>query len=182
MFRVRLAALVLAAATVITVLTVGLCQSGREGRQRAAPEVRCSAKALFEKASREYHIPSAQAHGRKRKELEDQAASLYYEIMRNHSDQPYWAAQALRSLANIRAAQTNLTEATRLYAEVGERFPRQEFEVLMSWKSGADLLWEAGRTDEAKKFYAKLVRRFDNADAPAVVQSVLRGSKARLGG
>jgi len=141
-----------------------------------------AAKALFEKASRDYHIPSAQARGIERSQLEEQAATIYGEIAARYADQPMWASQALRSLANIRSAQTNITEAVKLYAQVGEKFPKQDFEVLMAWKSAGDLLSDSGRTGEAKVYYEKIIARFDKPDALPIVQSVVRGCKARLAG
>jgi len=141
-----------------------------------------AAKTLFEKASRDFHIPSAQARGLERTKLEDQALVAYTDLVRAYSDQPIWAAQALRSLGNIHAARTNLTEAVRAYAEVAEKFPRQDFEVLMAWKSAGDLLSDAGKSAKGKAYYEKLVARFDKPDALPIVQSVVRGAKARLKG
>jgi len=141
-----------------------------------------AAKALFEKASREFHLPSAQTRGVERTKLEDQALAAYTALVRDYSDQPIWAAQALRSLGNIRAARTNLTEAVDAYAGVAEKFPRQDFEVLMAWKSAGDLLSDAGRSAEATVYYEKLLARFDKPDALPIVQSVVRGAKARLKG
>jgi tetratricopeptide (TPR) repeat protein len=150
--------------------------------KQTAEQRYASAKALFEKASREYHIPSAQARGAERCQLEQQAATLYAEIVGQYGDQPVWASQALRSLANIRASQTNITEAVKLYAQLGNRFPAQDFEVLMAWKSAGDLLSDAGRQVEAKTFYQRIVARFDKPDALPVVESVVRGCKSRLNG
>ena len=41
-------------------------------------------------------------------------------------------------------------------------------------------LWEAGRQDEARSFYSRIVQRFDRPDAPPIVKSAVRGAKARL--
>lgn len=141
-----------------------------------------AAKALFEKASREFHIPSAQARGAERAQLEDRAIAVYANLARQYSDQPIWAAQALRSLGNLHAARTNLTEAVRAYSQVAEKFPAQDFEVLMAWKSAGDLLSDARKSAEGKIYYAKLLARFDKPDALPIVQSVVRGAKSRLKG
>ena len=141
-----------------------------------------AAKALFERASREYHIPSAQARGSERAKLENQALAAYADVARAYSDQPIWAAQALRSLGNIHATRTNLTEAVHAYTEVAEKFPQQDFEVLMAWKSAGDLLSDSDRPTEAKVHYEKLLARFDKPDALPIVQSVVRGARARLKG
>jgi tetratricopeptide (TPR) repeat protein len=141
-----------------------------------------AAKALFERASREFHIPSSQARGYERTKLEDQALASYADLVHGYSDQPIWAAQALRSLGNIHATRTNLTEAVRAYAQVAEKFPQQDFEVLMAWKSAGDLLSDLGKSHEGKVYYEKLLARFDKPDALPIVQSVVRGAKARLKG
>jgi tetratricopeptide (TPR) repeat protein len=153
-----------------------------EKPKQTAEQRYAAAKALFEKASRDYHIPSAQARGDERQQLEEQAATIYTEIAARYADQPMWASQALRSLANIRSAQTNITEAVKLYAQVGEKFPKQDFEVLMAWKSAGDLLSDSARPVEAKVYYEKIIGRFDKPDALPIVQSVVRGCKARLNG
>jgi tetratricopeptide (TPR) repeat protein len=139
-----------------------------------------AAKALFEQATKQFHIPSAEAKGAEQLKLQNQAAAAYQALLQQYPDQDYWAAQALRSLANIRAAQTNLDAAVKLYAAVEQKYPTQEWEVLMAWKSAADLLWDAGRREEASACYQKLVNRFDRPDAAPVVKTVVRGSKSRL--
>ena len=88
----------------------------------------------------------------------------------------------MRNLGNIRAAQTNVNEAVKLYADVEKKYPQQEWEVLMSWKSAADLLWDAGRHDEARVFYQKIVKRFDVPNASQVTKMAVRGSRSRLAG
>ena len=139
-----------------------------------------AAKALYEQATKEYHLPSAEAKGAAQRRLQDQAAAAYEELLKKYPEQTNWCVQAIYSLGNIRAAQTNLDAATRLYAEVDTRYPHADWEVLMAWKSAGDLLWDAGRKQEAKGFYQKIVERFDNTNASAVVKTVVRGSKTHL--
>jgi hypothetical protein len=141
-----------------------------------------AAKALFEKASREFHIPSAEARGAVRVTLEEQAAAIYQRVAGEYPDQPGWAAQALRSLANIRASQTNVNGAVKLYSEVAQKFPRQDFEVLMAWKSAGDLLSDFGKPADARLFYERLITRFDRTNALPIVESVVRGAKMRMTG
>lgn len=154
------------------------CSSGKQTPEQRAE----AAKALFERATKEFHNPSAEAKGAERLKLQEQAAAAYQELLKEYADQPYWAAQAMRSLGNIRAAQTNVNAAVKLYAEVERKFPQQEWEVCMALKSAADLLWEQGRQPEARPFYEKIVARFDKPDVPQVVKSVVRGSQSRLAG
>jgi tetratricopeptide (TPR) repeat protein len=151
--------------------------------KREIPEQRAaSAQALFDRATREFHVPSAAATGAEKLKLQEQAVAAYQELLKQHADLPRWAAPALRSLGNIRAAQTNLDEAVKLYAAVAQRYPEQEWEVCMALKSAADLLWETGRRDEARPFYEKIVARFDRPDAAPVVRTVVKGSQAKLAG
>ncbi len=158
-------------------LLVG-CSSARQTPQQRAD----AAKALFDHATKYYHIPSAEAQGAEKTKLQEQAVAAYEQLVKKYPDQAYWAAQALRSLGNIRAAQTNLNEAVKLYASVEKKYPQQEWDVLMALKSAADLLWDAGPREEAKRYYQKIVSRYDQPEAPAVVKTVVRGSKTKLAG
>jgi TolA-binding protein len=159
----------------VALLFVG-CNSHRE-----TPEQRAAfAKALFERATKEFHVPSAATTGADQKNLQDQAASLYSELLDKYPDQAAPAAQALRSLGNLRAAQTNLDLAVKCYLDVEKRYPAQDWEVLMSLKSAGDLLWDAGRQAEARPIYERLVARFDKPAAPQVVQTAVRGARTRL--
>ena len=139
-----------------------------------------SAHALFDQATREFHTPSADANGAERARLLAGAAERYERLLKEFPGERSLGAQALRGLGSIRASQGNTNEAVKLYAAVGEKFPEQEWEVVQAWKAAGDLLWDANRRDEAKKFYAQLVERFGKDGAPQVIQTVVRGSKARL--
>src|SRR5438552_15917632 len=124
------------------------CAAPRQDRNAGA-------KALFEQTVKQYHLPSADAQGPARQRLLDQAAGGYERLLKTYRDQPYWCAQALRSLGNVRAEQGRLDDAVRLFTRVGERYPNEDWEVLQAWKSASDLLWEAHRHAEAKVFYAE---------------------------
>jgi len=138
------------------------------------------AKSLFEFTAHEYHFPSAFATGTERDRLLAEAATGYERLLRKYPDQDDWCAKALRSLGNIRAEQGQLDVAVKLYASVAEKHPRQNWEVLQAWKTVADLLWDAGRTDEAKKFYQRIITRFDKPDVADVVKSVVRAARWHL--
>jgi TolA-binding protein len=138
-----------------------------------------AAKALFDQTVKQYHLPPAEARGTRRQELLAQAAAGYERLLKTFRDQPYWCAQALRSLANVRAEQGRHDEAVKLYWRVGEQYPQQDWEVLQAWKSAGDLLWDAGRKDEARQFYRQIVARFNQPDASAVVQTVVRAARGR---
>lgn len=162
----------------LALLLVGLtgCAHHRESSLQRSE----AARALFERTTKEFHLPSAEAQGAVRLQLQEEAAAGYRELIKEYPDQRQWAAQALRSLGNIRAAQTNLNQAVKYYQAVGQRYPDQAWEVLMAWKSAADLLWDASRQPEAASFYKKIVARFDVPEAPQVIQTVVHGSKRRL--
>lgn len=139
-----------------------------------------SAQEQFDQINREVHQPAAAARGAERVRLQNEAAARFAELVQRHPTQSNICAQALLSIGHIRAAQTNVDAAVRDLAAVGERYPTREWEVLQAWKSAADLLWETGRTNEARRFYSNVVARFDVTNTPAIYQAVVRGSKARL--
>lgn len=167
--------LVLGLAVFILAGTVGC------GSKVGTPDQRfAEAKALFESTAKTYHLPSAEARGPEQQRLLSSAASGYEAVVRQYSDQPFWCAQSLRSLANVRASQGQLDEAIKLYARVGDRYPAEEWEVLQAWKSAGDLLYEANRKSEASTFYQRIIQRFDVASSPAIVKATVRGAKRRL--
>jgi tetratricopeptide (TPR) repeat protein len=163
-----------------SLLLVVCLASGCSGRKQTPEQRQAAAQALFEQATKEFHNPSAVAQGAERERLLNQAAQNYQLIVRRYPEQSNWCAQALRSLGNIRAAQTNLDVAVKHYDAVAGKYPDQEWEVIQAWKSAADLLWEAKRREEAKKYYQKVVQRFDGTNQPAIVRLVVKGSKTRL--
>lgn len=150
-------------------------QKAARQQQRSA-----AAKQLFDQTTKQSHLPSAEAKSASREKLLAQAATGYEQLLRQYRDQPFWCAQALRSLANVRAEQGRLDAAVNLYTQVGARYPHDGWEVLQAWKSAGDQLWDAGRQAEAKKFYQQIVTRFDQPDAPAVMKTIVKGSKSRL--
>src|SRR4051812_32591016 len=75
-----------------------------------------SAKELFEHTAKTFHIPSAEAAGPEKERLQNRAAEGYEQVLKQYGNQDYWAAQALRSLGNIRALQGKLDEAVKNYA------------------------------------------------------------------
>ena len=139
-----------------------------------------AAKSLFDETTKLYHLPSAEAKGAEQKRLLAEAAAGYEHLLRSYPGQPYWCAQALRSLGNVRVTQGRLDDAITLYRQVGEKYPGQEWEVLQAWKSAGDLLWEDSRQAEAKTFYQQIVTRFDKPEQPSIFRVVVRASKARL--
>ena len=163
---------------------VGLLLSGcssQKEQPRESPAARYGlAKALFEQTTRSFHIPSAEAKGPERQRLQTEAMAGYQRLIKEYPEQEYWAAQALRSVGNIYASQTNIAAAVTHYSQVEMHYPKEEWQLLMAWKSAADLLYDTHRQDEAKQFYGKIIHRFDSPDAGQVVKMVVRGSKLRL--
>ena len=151
----------------------------REARQQQRA---VAAKELFEQTVKLYHLPSGEAQEAEREKLLAQAVSGYERLLKNYSDQPRWCAPALRSLGNIRAAQGRLADAVKLYRRLEKEFPREDWEILQAWKSAADLLWEAKQPEEAKVFYRKIIARFDQPEAAAIIKAIVRGSQSRLAG
>src|SRR6266566_9953142 len=93
--------------------------AGCSPKNNETPQQRSeAAKILFERTSKEFHIPSAEAKGIAKENLQNQAAAGYEELLKRYPEQEYWAAQALRSLGNIRAAQGKVDDSVRNYAAV----------------------------------------------------------------
>ena len=168
--------------TFCPILLLAMVSFAVHGGPPVAPEKSAEARKLFEQTLGQYHLPSAEAQGADRQKLLREAATGYERVLKNFSAVSPWGAQALRSLANVRAAQGSITEAVRLHAHLEKKYPREEWEILQSWKSAADLLWENNRRGEARTFYRKIIARFDQPNAAAITRAIVRGSKARLSG
>ena len=175
-FVARRYSLLLAVLAVLTLLFSSCATTRQTPAERAA-----AAKTLFDRTTKEFHLPSAEANAGEQLRLQNEAARGYEQVLREFRDQSFWCAQAQRSLGNLRAAQGRVDDAVKLFAAVEKKFPEQEWEVLQSWKSAADLLWDAKRNAEAKVFYGKIVTRFDQPDATLLVKTIVRGSRTRLG-
>ena len=152
------------------------CSSSKE----SPPQRAAAAQALFDQTTKNFHLPSAEAHGAERDRLLAQAAAAYELLLEQYPKETPVCAQTTRSLANVRATQGRLGDAVNLYATVARKYPAEDWEILQSWKSAADLLADAGRAAEARPFYEKILARFDKPDAPAVVKTIVRGSRSRL--
>jgi len=143
------------------------------------PDHATAAKTLFEATVRNFHFPSATATGSVRDQLLRDAAIGYEHVLRDYPDQDSWCAKSLRSLANVRAEQGRLDAAVQLYARVAQKYPHQDWEVLIAWKTAADLLWDAGRQPEARGFYRQIVTRFDSPGAPPVIKTIVHTATTR---
>jgi len=143
-----------------------------------APASHETPRQLMERTVREYHLPSAGAQGIEREKLLVRAASGYEQVLKLGRSDPWLCASALRSLGNVRVEQGRLDEAVKLYSRVGDQYTACDWEVLQSWKSAADLLWDAGRSGEASAFYRKIVQRFGSDPAP-IIQTVARAARQR---
>lgn len=163
----------------VSLLAFAACRKPLPPQRDAVPR-HVEAQLLFEKATKEFHLPSAEASGAKKEKLLAQAAAAYEQITNDYPDQPAWAAPAMRSLGGVRVEQGRLTEGIQLLDQVGRKFPDQSWEILQAWKTAGDVLWEANRRAEAGKFYEKIVARFDTADAPAIYKTVVRGARGKL--
>jgi tetratricopeptide (TPR) repeat protein len=158
------------------VLVCGCRQASPPDPGRRAGE----AKILFESTVKEHHLPSAELGGAKRLEELRRAAQGYEKLLKEFPEQTNWCAQALRSLGNARAAIGQLESAIQCYTDLDTRYPTEEWEILQAWKSAGDLLWEANRRPEARKFYERIVNRFDRTNAAGIVRTVVKGAKDKL--
>jgi tetratricopeptide (TPR) repeat protein len=137
-----------------------------------------TARQVFDRTVREYHLPSAKASGAEREKLLAESATGYEQVLRLGGNDRPLCASALRSLANVRAEQNRLDEAVELYSQVGRQYPACDWEVLQSWKSAADLLWEADRQSDAAPFYRQIFKRFRSAPSP-IMRTVARAASRR---
>lgn len=153
---------------------------GPTKRSVAKPENRPQLAQDFFRKGLTNHLLSAEAEAGARSGLLESAAKNYEIVVRDFADQPQWAAQAARSLGNVRVEQGRLREAVQLYASVEKAYPTWDWEVLQSWKSAADLLWESGQQPQARQYYAKIVQRFHSGDSTPIMKLIVRASQRRL--
>lgn len=146
----------------------------------ALPEPASGARQLFEQTLSQFHLPSAEARGAQRKNLLLQASNGYSQILKSFPNDQPWAAQALRSLGNVRAEQGDINEAVRLYASLEKKYPGEDWEILQSWKAAGDLLADHQRKTEADVFFKKIIERFDKPEFSPIFRAVVKGSRARL--
>ena len=111
--------------------------------------------------------------------LLEQAAVQYAAILKHHADDARWAAPAMRSLGNVRVAQGRMDDALSCYAAVGSVYPDESWEVLQSWKTAADLLWDAGRKEEATAFYRQIVDRCNGAESSDIEARIVKAAARR---
>jgi tetratricopeptide (TPR) repeat protein len=159
---------------------MAICVAGCRQKVQNTQQRYADAKALFDHTTKEFHLPSGAAAGAEQARLQARAIGEYEQLLKQYPEQEHWCAEALRSLGNIRAAQTNLNAALQCWSDVAAKYPHEEWEVLTALKSSADLLWDANRKEEARPFYRKIVTQFDQTNAPSVVQVIVRGSKLKL--
>jgi len=160
-----------------------LLLSGCATPEQKAAELRsryAAAKDLFGHAAKQYQLASADLQGTEKVKLLGLAAASYEEVLKRYPDQRLWCSLALRNLGNVRATQGRLDEAIKLYNQVAEEYPQQDWEVLQAWKSAADLLWDDGQHDKAREFCRKIVGQFDSNDEPTPIRHIVQDAKSRL--
>ncbi len=163
------------------VMVCGLLGYAGCGQKTESPQQRYdAARALYEQTTRNLHLPSASATGAEQQHLQTEALRAYEQLLKRYPEQEYWCAKALCGLGNLQAAQTNYAAALRSWSAVTTLYPQAEWEVITALKSAADLQWDTGHPAEARVLYAKLVAAFDRTNAPAVVRSIVRGSRLKL--
>jgi tetratricopeptide (TPR) repeat protein len=147
---------------------------------RPAAEQEAAARSLFNETVEKFHLPSARASGPARSALLEKAAAGYQRILDEFPDATNWDAQAMRSLANVRAEQGRLEDALKLYESVACSYPDENWEIVQSWKSAADLLWDANQLGGAQSFYQRIITKFDGTNESAVVKIIVTQSKRRV--
>ncbi|MDB6130553.1 MAG: hypothetical protein JWM04_1660 [Verrucomicrobiales bacterium] len=139
-----------------------------------------TAKELFEQTLKDYHLASAEAAEPKKSALLKKAEDGYRQVIHYFPKDAQWAAQAQRSLGNVQAEQGHWEEAVQSYAQVEKDYPKQEWEILQSWKSAADLLWDKDQKAKSQEYYRKIINTYDGKDVGAVFGIIVKASKKRL--
>jgi tetratricopeptide (TPR) repeat protein len=166
-----------------TVMICGLLGFAGCRQKPESPQQRYeAARVLYEQTTKNLHLPSASASGQEQQRLQTAAARDYEDLLRRYPEQEYWCAKALCGLGNLQSAQTHYAAALRSWSAVTTKYPRAEWEVLTALKSAADLQWDTGHQLEARVLYEKLVADFDRTNAPAVVRTIVRGSRLKVSG
>ena len=170
-------------AALLATLMLGLaagCKPAALALPQNAEQRGLEARKLFETIVKEHHLPAADMMGTNQAAHLNQAAQGYESLLKAYPEQTNWCAQALRSLGNVRATEGRLEGALTCYKAVVTRYPAEDWEILQALKSGGDLLWDVGRRPEARRYYGQIVSRFDNTNATAIMQIVVKGAKARM--
>jgi tetratricopeptide (TPR) repeat protein len=165
----------------LSLIALALIVSGCSDQgAKPAPADAEAGRAQLEETIKAYHNAAADAHGAKKEALLKKAAARYERLTEDFANKAEIAAPARLGLASVFASLGRTNDAIRHYAAVADRHPARDWDVLQAWKSAADLLWDGNRQEEARKYYAKIVERFDRPESTMVVQAVVRGAKSRL--
>ena len=107
----------------LLVFWVVVCLSGCHKEPQDPKQRHAEAKALYDHATKEYHLPSASTNSIQQVHLLGQAAAEYEQVLKKYPEQEDVCAKALLGLGNIRSAQTNFDAALRCWADVVGKIP-----------------------------------------------------------
>ena len=163
------------------VILLNGCNSRPEPPAISAPPA-LSSQATYDSVATNLHRAAAEARGAERERLLAQAASGYEDVLKQFPSDTKVCLLATRALANVRALQGRLDESVRLQLSVTNSPAAGDMDRLMALKSAGDLLWDAGRIEDAKPLYEQLVERFGKPGSSQLNQLIVRGARSRLEG
>lgn len=163
------------------VILLNGCNSRPEPPAISAPPT-LSSQATYDSVATNLHRAAAEARGAERERLLAQAASGYEDVLKQFPSDTKVCLLATRALANVRALQGRLDESVRLQLSVTNSPAAGDMDRLMALKSAGDLLWDAGRIEDAKPLYEQLVERFGKPGSSQLNQLIVRGARSRLEG
>ena len=161
------------------VLLLPACHSRPAEAKVSAPPV-LPAQASYESVATNAHRLGAEARGEERERLLTQAAAGYENVLKHFPSDTNVCLLTTRGLANVRALQGRLDESVRLHLSVTNSPAAGDMDRLMALKIAGDLLWDAGRHQEAKPLYEQLVERFGKPGSSQLNQLIVRGARSRL--
>ena len=163
----------------LCVILLNGCNSRPEPPAASAPPA-LSSQATFDSVATNLHRAAAEARGEERGRLLSQAAAGYENVLKQFPSDTNICLLSTRALANVRALQGRLDESVRLHLSVTNSPAAGDMDRLMALKSAGDLLWDAGRLQDAKPLYEQLLERFGKPGSSQLNLLIVRGARSRL--
>jgi tetratricopeptide (TPR) repeat protein len=129
-----------------------------------------------------YVAPAAEATNEvDRAALLDQAEAAYQKIADEYTDVPAWAANAWRTLGQLKIQRGRLRDGLYCYEQVGRLYPAVHWEVIQAWKAAADALWMRQLNLEAIQYYQKIVLTYGGKPGqPPMFETIVDIARSRL--
>ena len=139
------------------------------------------AKFEFNRIVREYQVPAGDAtNAVQRGAYLTNAVTAFRALAERYPDQPQWAAQSMRCIANIHRAEGRRAEALATYEQLVHRYPGEHWEVIQAWKSCGDLLWDSRMKELAREYYRQIVDTYGGPGQPPMFDTLVHIARQRL--